>query len=82
MRHGDAAVRHHDYQIPQAQLEARVPGDTQDDDLLVEVPSFEQIFDRYEPLHFFIIACHPRVCTRAAVGMIDALNRPPPKKKK
>jgi hypothetical protein len=41
MRHGDAAVRHHDYQIPQAQLEARVPGDTQDDDLPVEVPSFE-----------------------------------------
>jgi hypothetical protein len=22
------------------------------------VPSFEQIFDRYEPLHLFIIACH------------------------
>jgi hypothetical protein len=29
------------------------------------VPSFEQIFDRYEPLHLFIIACHPPVCTRA-----------------
>jgi hypothetical protein len=41
MRHENAAVRHHDYQIPQAQLEARVPGDTQDDDLPVEVPSFE-----------------------------------------
>jgi hypothetical protein len=32
---------------------------------LVEVPSFEQIFDRDEPLHLFIIARHPRVCTRA-----------------
>jgi hypothetical protein len=33
----------------------------------VEVPSFEQIFDRYEPLHFFIITCHPRVYTRADI---------------
>jgi hypothetical protein len=30
MRRGNAAVHHHDYQISQAQLEARVPGDTQD----------------------------------------------------
>jgi hypothetical protein len=30
------------------------------------VPSFEQIFDRDEPLHLFIIARHPRVCTRAS----------------
>jgi hypothetical protein len=27
--------------------------------------AFEQIFDRDEPLHLFIIARHPRVCTRA-----------------
>ena len=78
MRHGNAAVCHHDYQIPQAQLEARVPGDTQDDDLPVEVPSFEQILDRYEPLHFFIIACHPRVCTRAVeTMMISRTDRKP-----
>jgi len=64
MRHGDAAVRYHDCQIPQI-VEARVPGDTQDDDRLVEVPSFEHIVDRDEPLHLFVIACHPRVCTRA-----------------
>jgi len=73
MRHENAAVRHHAYQIPQAQLEARVPGDTQNDDLPVEVPSFEQIFDRDEPLHLFIIACHPRVCTRAEEG--DKIKR-------
>jgi hypothetical protein len=59
MRHGNAAVCHHDHQIPEAQLEARVPGDTQDDDLPVEVPSFEEIFDRYEPLHLSIIVRHP-----------------------
>jgi hypothetical protein len=34
-----------------------LPGDTQDDDLPLEVPSFEQIFDRYEPSHLSIIAC-------------------------
>jgi hypothetical protein len=65
MRHGNAAVCHHDHQIPQAQFEARVPPHAQNDDLSVEVPSFEQIFDPNEPLHFFIIARHPRVCTRA-----------------
>jgi hypothetical protein len=49
----------------QAQFEARVPTHAQNDDLSVEVPSFEQIFDRDEPLHLFIIVCHPVVCTRA-----------------
>jgi hypothetical protein len=29
--------------------------------MIVEVPSFEQIFDRDEPLHLFIIARRPRV---------------------
>src|SRR5882762_7455170 len=65
MRHGNAAVCHHDHQIPQAQFEARVPAHAQNDDLSVEMPSFEQIFDRDEPLHLFIIVRHPRVCTRA-----------------
>jgi len=63
MRHGNSAVCHHDHQIPQAQFEARVPAHAQNDDLSVEVPSFEQIFDRDEPLHLFILARHPRVCT-------------------
>ena len=49
MGHGNAAVRHHDHQIPQTQLEAREPGDAQDDDLSVEV-SFKHSLDRVEPL--------------------------------
>src|SRR4029077_14137297 len=65
MRHGNAAVCHHDHQIPQAQFEARVPAHAQNNDLSVEVPSSEQIFDRDAPLHLFIFARHPRVCTRA-----------------
>ena len=39
-------IRHHDHQIRQAQFEARVPAHTLNDDRSVEVPSFEQIFDR------------------------------------
>jgi hypothetical protein len=42
MRQPDASVRHHNHQISQAQLEAGVPADTQDDDLSVEMPSLEQ----------------------------------------
>src|SRR6266849_5851877 len=66
MGHRDPSIRHHDHQIPQAQFEACVPAHAQNDNLSVEVASFEQIFDRDEPLHLFIIDRHPRVCTRAA----------------
>jgi hypothetical protein len=65
MAHRDPSIRHHDDEIPQAQFEARVPAHAQNDDLSVEVPSLKQIFDRNKPLHPFIIARHPRVCTRA-----------------
>src|ERR1700738_4876482 len=51
MGHADSPIRHHNHQIPQAQLEARVPAHAQNDDLSIEVPSFEQIFDRVERLH-------------------------------
>jgi len=60
-----AFVQEINYQGPVAQFEARVPAHAQNDHLSVEVPSFEQIFDRDESLHLFIIARHPRVCTRA-----------------
>jgi hypothetical protein len=63
VRHRDPSIRHHDHQIPQAQFKARVPAHAQNDNLSVEVPPFEQIFDRDEPLHLFIIVRHPRVCT-------------------
>ena len=61
MGHWDPSIRHHDHHIPQAQLEARVPAHAQNDDLSVAVPSFEQIFDRDEPYHLFIIVRHPRI---------------------
>jgi hypothetical protein len=65
MGHGDPPVRHHDHQIPQAQFEARVPADTQNDNLPIEMSSFEEIFYRHEPLHLFIVARRRGVCTRA-----------------
>jgi len=70
MGHGDPSIRHHDHQIPQAQFEARVPAHAPNNDLSVEVPSSEQIFDRDEPLHLFIIARLPRICTRASLGTL------------
>jgi hypothetical protein len=73
MGHGDPPISHHDHKIPQAQFEARLPTHTQNDDLSVEVPSFEHVFDRDEPLHLFIIARHPRVCTRAL--MINFISK-------
>jgi hypothetical protein len=69
MRHDDAALRHHDHQIPQAQFKTRVPPDTQqDDDLPAEVPPVEYCLDWVEPL----IPHHlrrRRVCIRTVWGM-------------
>jgi hypothetical protein len=48
VRERNAPIRHHDDQVPQAQLETRVPADTDDDDLPVEMPSLEQYFAWYE----------------------------------
>jgi hypothetical protein len=70
MGHGDPPVRHHDHQITQAQFEAGVPAHAPNDDLSVEVPSFEQTFDRDEPLHLFIIARHLHVCTRTLAATL------------
>src|SRR6516165_11811578 len=41
VRQRDAPIRHHDHQVSKAQLEARVPADTQDDDLSIEMSSLE-----------------------------------------
>jgi hypothetical protein len=76
MGHGDPPIRHHNHQIPQAQFEARVPTHAQNDDLSIEVPSFEHIFDRDEPWHLFIIAGLSRVCTRAKTMICRSKCRP------
>jgi hypothetical protein len=55
VRQGDASIRHHDHQVPQTQFETRVPADTKDDDLPLEMSSLEQCFDRNERLHSVII---------------------------
>jgi uncharacterized protein (TIGR03437 family) len=64
VRQRSASVRHHDDQISEAQFETRVPADTQDDDLSVEMPPLEQYFDWNKPLHLVIIARSRPVCTR------------------
>src|SRR5262249_26958127 len=47
----NAAFGHHSDQITIAELVAEVPSNVQDHDLLVEVATFEQLFDRYELRH-------------------------------
>ena len=61
----NAAFGHHSDQISIAELVAEVPANVQYHDLVVEVATFEQLFDRYELRHFSIIAKPIRVCTRA-----------------
>jgi hypothetical protein len=51
----DAALAHHGNQIAIAQLEAQIPPNTQNHDLLVKMPTFEQLLDRYESWHPSII---------------------------
>ena len=55
MRQRNASIRHHDHQVSQTQFETRVPANTQDDDLSVEMSTLEQCFDRNERLHSAII---------------------------
>src|SRR6202140_1161420 len=52
----DAALTHHRHQVAIAQLEAEIPANAQNHDLLVKMPTFEQLFDRYESWHLSIIA--------------------------
>jgi hypothetical protein len=43
---GDAPFRHHLDQVTGTQFEAHVPSHAQDDDLVIEVPSLEEILCR------------------------------------
>jgi hypothetical protein len=51
----NAALAHHGNQIAIAQLEAQIPPHTQHHDLLVKMPTLEQLLDRYESWHPSII---------------------------
>jgi hypothetical protein len=55
VRQRNASICHHDHQVPQTQFETRVPANTQDDDLSVEMSSLEKCFDRTGRLHSVII---------------------------
>jgi len=65
VRHLEAAFTHHRDQIAKAWLETQVPADAQGDDLLVEVPIFEQLLNRHGSRHLSIISDTTGVCTRA-----------------
>jgi hypothetical protein len=52
----NTALRHHGHQIPIAQFVAEIPPNTQHHDLLVKVPTFEQLLYGCESGHLPIIA--------------------------
>ena len=73
MRGRQGALSHHLRQVSQAQLVAKVPADAQDDDLALEMPTFEQLV---HALHLLGQGTRPQVrkpgslldgavCTRA-----------------
>jgi hypothetical protein len=64
----DAALAHHQHQVAMAQLETEIPANAQNHDLLVKVPTFEQLLDRYESWHLSIIADSWTLCTRAGAN--------------
>src|SRR6476661_1911170 len=46
-----AALRHHLYQVAQAQFEPKVPAHAQNDDLAAEMPAFAQLFQGHQLVH-------------------------------
>jgi hypothetical protein len=65
VRDAYAPFAHHSDQVSIAELKAQVPADAQDHDFLIEVPTLEQFFDRYDSWHSSIVAERGCVCTRA-----------------
>src|SRR6267378_3504310 len=51
MRHRQAALSHHLYQVAQTELEPKIPAHAQDDDFAVEVATLEQLRYRLQLAH-------------------------------
>ena len=68
MRHRQAALGHHFDQIPQTELEPKIPAHAQDDDFAVEVATFEQLRHHLQLAHR-----RPQPAQHANVA-----DRPPP----
>src|ERR1700730_6834119 len=67
MAQSDASLRHHLDEVTEAQFKCDVPSHTQNDDLLVKMPSFEQILCRgrfRHPGSYRTIPSLSTVCTR------------------
>src|SRR5215470_34497 len=72
MAQSDASLRHHLDEVTEAQFKCDVPSHTQNDDLLVKMPSLEQILCRGRFLHpgsYRTIPSLSTVCTRTKPGV-------------
>ena len=70
VRQANAAFPHHGHQIPIPQFVAQVPTNAQHHDLLVEVPTFEQLLDGYESWHLSIIAAPRRRLHQSLISVL------------
>src|SRR5260221_748924 len=81
MAQSDASLRHHLDEVTEAQFKCDVPSHTQNDDLLVKVPSLEQILCRgrfRHPGSYRRIPSLSTVCTRTpAVHMYGFIEYGP-----
>src|SRR6516225_7323338 len=69
MAQSDASLRHHLDEVTEAQFKCDIPSHTQNDDLLVKMPSLEQILCRgrfRHPGSYRTIPSLSTVCTRTS----------------
>src|SRR5271165_4042604 len=79
MGQSDATFRHHLDEVTEAQFKCDVPSHTQNDDLLVKVPSLEQILCRgrfRHPGSYRRIPSLSTVCTRTSNECISSYSYP------
>ena len=80
MREDNASFGHHVHQVSGTQLETQIPPDTKDNDLLIEMSSFEDINGCCAGSHFAIVAERPTISRLHQnpffLGMFDFASYP------
>jgi hypothetical protein len=71
LRQAQAPFAHHGDQVSITELKAQVPAHAQDNDLPIEVSTFEQVLDRYESPHPSIIAECERVLHQSLLAKVQ-----------
>jgi hypothetical protein len=67
MGQGNSAFDHHFHEIAKAELEPKIPSDTEDDDLSVEMAAFEKILNVQHSGSRLPKGCSRQICRPFAV---------------